>query len=52
MTNQVVSIGTVATIKILQQPSHPAWIAMAIAKSPFYLKLLTVKPTQTRNLKL
>jgi tRNA 2-(methylsulfanyl)-N6-isopentenyladenosine37 hydroxylase len=31
MTNQVVSIGAVATIKILQQPSHLAWIAMAIA---------------------
>jgi tRNA 2-(methylsulfanyl)-N6-isopentenyladenosine37 hydroxylase len=31
MTNQVVSIGAAATIKILQQPSHPAWIATAIA---------------------
>ncbi|MEO1669761.1 MAG: tRNA-(ms[2]io[6]A)-hydroxylase [Cyanobacteria bacterium J06631_2] len=31
MTNRVVSFGTTATIKILQQPSNPEWIKMAIA---------------------
>ena len=31
MANQVVSLETVPIIKILQQPSNPAWIAMAIA---------------------
>ncbi|MEO0928294.1 MAG: tRNA-(ms[2]io[6]A)-hydroxylase [Cyanobacteria bacterium J06643_13] len=31
MTNRVVPFGTTTTIKILQQPSSPEWIAMAIA---------------------
>ena len=31
MTNKVVSSGNITTIKILQQPSNPEWIKMAIA---------------------
>ena len=31
MTNRVASLTTNATIKILQQPSNPAWIEQAIA---------------------
>ena len=31
MTNRVVSSGNIATIRILQQPSNPEWIEMAIA---------------------